>query len=128
MEHWESESEPIEQYLLEYYDEKPASILENCLKPEFSQPKNVEDLSGSTTDSKEYLENPKIAISFIHVEIPNVDVYIENTNHPLIVDTGETFSVVSRKCLDRHFQLWHAEILVTKAKGFKSASGKMESL
>ncbi|MBW0463508.1 hypothetical protein O181_003223 [Austropuccinia psidii MF-1] len=58
----DSESEPIEQYLFDYEDEKPDSALENSLKPEFSQPKNGEDLSERNTYAKECVQKPKMDI------------------------------------------------------------------
>ena len=124
----DSGSEPIEQYLLEYEDEKTESVLGNSLKPELIQPKNGEDRSGRTIDAKEYLEVPKTGMAFIHGAKSKLDVYIENKKHPLIFDTGANCSVVAKEYLDRHFPMWNAEILLTKARSFKSAAGKMKSL
>ncbi|MBW0476022.1 hypothetical protein O181_015737 [Austropuccinia psidii MF-1] len=53
---------------------------------------------------------------------------IENAQHPLIIDSGSHFSIVSRNYLDNHFPNWEIQLLPTKEKNFKSASGKMTSI
>ncbi|MBW0568527.1 hypothetical protein O181_108242 [Austropuccinia psidii MF-1] len=55
-------------------------------------------------------------------------VCIDNSQHLLIIDSGAHFSIVSRNYLDNHFPNWESQILPTKAKNFKSASGKMTSI
>ncbi|MBW0558961.1 hypothetical protein O181_098676, partial [Austropuccinia psidii MF-1] len=55
-------------------------------------------------------------------------VCIDNAQHPLIIDRGEHCSIVARKYLDKHFPNWENQLFPTKAKSFKSASGKMTSI
>ncbi|MBW0553760.1 hypothetical protein O181_093475 [Austropuccinia psidii MF-1] len=55
-------------------------------------------------------------------------VCIDNSQHPLIIDSGAHFSIVSRNYLDNHFPNWKKQLLPTKARNFKSASGKMTSI
>ncbi|MBW0538578.1 hypothetical protein O181_078293 [Austropuccinia psidii MF-1] len=55
-------------------------------------------------------------------------VYIDNAQQPLIIDSGAHCCIVVRNCLDNHFPNWDKQLLPTKAKNFKSASGKMTSL
>ncbi|MBW0477610.1 hypothetical protein O181_017325 [Austropuccinia psidii MF-1] len=55
-------------------------------------------------------------------------VCIDNAQHPLIIDSGAHFSIVARTYLDYHFSNWETQLLTTKAKNFKSASGKMTSI
>ncbi|MBW0466768.1 hypothetical protein O181_006483 [Austropuccinia psidii MF-1] len=42
--------------------------------------------------------------------------------------SGEHCSIVARNYLDNHFPNWEKHLLLTKAKNFKSASGKMTSI
>ncbi|MBW0534070.1 hypothetical protein O181_073785, partial [Austropuccinia psidii MF-1] len=42
--------------------------------------------------------------------------------------SGEHCSIVARNYLDNHFPNWENQLLPTKAKNFKSASGKMTSI
>ncbi|MBW0479928.1 hypothetical protein O181_019643 [Austropuccinia psidii MF-1] len=55
-------------------------------------------------------------------------VCIDNAEHPLIIDSGEHCSKVARNYLDHHFPNWEKQLLPTKAKNFKSVSGKMTSI
>ncbi|MBW0534894.1 hypothetical protein O181_074609 [Austropuccinia psidii MF-1] len=55
-------------------------------------------------------------------------VCIDNAHNPLIIDSGAHFSIVARDYLDNHFPNWKKQLLPTKAKNFKSASGKMNSI
>ncbi|MBW0489254.1 hypothetical protein O181_028969 [Austropuccinia psidii MF-1] len=51
-----------------------------------------------------------------------------NAQHPLIIDSGAHCSKVSRNYLDHYLPNWEKQLLPTKAKNFKSASGKMTSI
>ncbi|MBW0503200.1 hypothetical protein O181_042915 [Austropuccinia psidii MF-1] len=53
---------------------------------------------------------------------------IENAQHPWIIDSGAHCSIVARNYLDKHFSNWEKQLLPTKEKNFKSASGKMTSI
>ncbi|MBW0477037.1 hypothetical protein O181_016752, partial [Austropuccinia psidii MF-1] len=55
-------------------------------------------------------------------------VCIENAQNSLIIDNGAHCSIVAKKYLDNHFPNWEEQLLCTKAKDFKSASGKMTSI
>ncbi|MBW0562245.1 hypothetical protein O181_101960 [Austropuccinia psidii MF-1] len=55
-------------------------------------------------------------------------VCIDNAQHPLIIDSGAHCSIVARNYLENHFLNSENQLLPTKAKHFKSASGKMTSI
>ncbi|MBW0547724.1 hypothetical protein O181_087439 [Austropuccinia psidii MF-1] len=55
-------------------------------------------------------------------------VCIDNAQHPLIIDSGAHCSIVARRYVDNHFPNLESQLLNTKAKSFKSASGKMTSI
>ncbi|MBW0543032.1 hypothetical protein O181_082747 [Austropuccinia psidii MF-1] len=55
-------------------------------------------------------------------------VCVDNSQHPLIIDSGAHCSIVSRNYLENHFLNWEKQLLPTKAKNSKSASGKMNSI
>ncbi|MBW0494947.1 hypothetical protein O181_034662 [Austropuccinia psidii MF-1] len=52
-------------------------------------------------------------------------VCIDNTHHPLIIDSGTYCSIVARNYLEKHFINWEKQLFPTKAQNFKSPSGKM---
>ncbi|MBW0567039.1 hypothetical protein O181_106754 [Austropuccinia psidii MF-1] len=53
---------------------------------------------------------------------------IGNAQQPLIIDSGAHCFIVARNYLDNHFPNLEKQILPTKAKSLKSASGKMTSI
>ncbi|MBW0542644.1 hypothetical protein O181_082359 [Austropuccinia psidii MF-1] len=55
-------------------------------------------------------------------------VCIDHAQNPLIIDSGEHFSVLTKNYLDNHFPNWEKQLFPTKAKTFGSASGKMTSI
>ncbi|MBW0555842.1 hypothetical protein O181_095557 [Austropuccinia psidii MF-1] len=55
-------------------------------------------------------------------------VCIENTQHPLIIDSGAHCPIVAREDLDNHFPNLGETLFPTKAKTFKIALGKMTSI
>ncbi|MBW0471946.1 hypothetical protein O181_011661 [Austropuccinia psidii MF-1] len=67
-------------------------------------------------------------MEYIHGIAPKITVFIENSQHPLIIDSEAHCSIVARKYLDHHFPNWEKVLLPTKAKNFKSASGKRKSI
>ncbi|MBW0506750.1 hypothetical protein O181_046465 [Austropuccinia psidii MF-1] len=67
-------------------------------------------------------------MAYIHGTATQMTVCIENSQHPLIIDSGSHFSIVARNYLDNHFPNWEKQLFPTKAKNFKSASEKMTSI
>ncbi|MBW0513584.1 hypothetical protein O181_053299 [Austropuccinia psidii MF-1] len=55
-------------------------------------------------------------------------VWIDIDQQPLIIESGAHCSIVARNYLENHFPHWENQLLSTKAKTFKSASGKMNSI
>ncbi|MBW0534613.1 hypothetical protein O181_074328 [Austropuccinia psidii MF-1] len=55
-------------------------------------------------------------------------VCFDNSQHPLIIDSGSHCSIVAREYLDTHFQNLENKLFPTKAKNFESASGNMTSI
>ncbi|MBW0583456.1 hypothetical protein O181_123171 [Austropuccinia psidii MF-1] len=55
-------------------------------------------------------------------------VCIDNAKIPWIIDSGAYCSIMARNYMESHFQNWEKKLLPTKAKNFKSASWKMNSI
>ncbi|MBW0488126.1 hypothetical protein O181_027841 [Austropuccinia psidii MF-1] len=64
----------------------------------------------------------------IHGTAREMTVCVDNSQYPSIVDSGAHCSIVSREYMDCYFPNWEKELLPTKAKNFKSASGGMTSI
>ncbi|MBW0470681.1 hypothetical protein O181_010396 [Austropuccinia psidii MF-1] len=67
-------------------------------------------------------------MTYIHWTATKITVFIDNCQHPLIIDGGAHCSIVARTYLDDHFPNWETQLLPTKAKNFKGALGKMTSI
>ncbi|MBW0481953.1 hypothetical protein O181_021668 [Austropuccinia psidii MF-1] len=83
------------------------------------------NLCKHTQDTQKFLVTPTKGRGYIHGNATNMTVCIDNAQHPLIIDSGAHCSIVARGYLDNHFPHWEKQLLPTKAKNFKSASGKM---
>ncbi|MBW0544366.1 hypothetical protein O181_084081 [Austropuccinia psidii MF-1] len=67
-------------------------------------------------------------MAYIHGTATKMTVGIDNSQQPLILDSGAHCSIVAKNYLDNHFPNWEKQLLQTKEKNFKSASGKMTSI
>ncbi|MBW0473924.1 hypothetical protein O181_013639 [Austropuccinia psidii MF-1] len=67
-------------------------------------------------------------MAYVHGTPTKMTVCIHNAQHPLIIDSGAHCSIVARNYLDHHLPNWEKQLLQTKAKNFKSPSGKMTSI
>ncbi|MBW0549032.1 hypothetical protein O181_088747 [Austropuccinia psidii MF-1] len=67
-------------------------------------------------------------MAYIHGTATKLTVRIDNAQYPLIIDSGAHCSIVGRNYPDNHFPNWEKQLLPTKSKNFKSASGKMTSI
>ncbi|MBW0468683.1 hypothetical protein O181_008398 [Austropuccinia psidii MF-1] len=81
-----------------------------------------------TQDSQTFLVTPDKGMEYIHGTAKKKAVSIDNAQHPLIIDSGAHCSIVARNYLANHFPNWENHLFRTKAKGVKSASGKMISI
>ncbi|MBW0492150.1 hypothetical protein O181_031865 [Austropuccinia psidii MF-1] len=69
---------------------------------------------------------PTRVMAYIHGIATKMTVCIENSQHPLIIDSGTNCAIVPREYLDNHHPNWEKKLLSTKAKNIESASGKMK--
>ncbi|MBW0558551.1 hypothetical protein O181_098266 [Austropuccinia psidii MF-1] len=67
-------------------------------------------------------------MAYIHGTATKITVCIDNAKHPLIIESGAHCSIVAKYYLDNNFPTWEKQLLPTKAKNFKSESGKMTSI
>ncbi|MBW0493101.1 hypothetical protein O181_032816 [Austropuccinia psidii MF-1] len=67
-------------------------------------------------------------MEYIHGTATKMTVCIDNAQHPFIIDSGAHCSIVARNYLESHFPNWENQLFLTKAKNFKSGSGKITSI
>ncbi|MBW0467469.1 hypothetical protein O181_007184 [Austropuccinia psidii MF-1] len=81
-----------------------------------------------TQDPQTFLVKSTEGMEYIHGKSTKMTVCMDNYQHPLIIDSGAHCSVIAKDYLDNHFPNWERQLLPTKAKNFKSASGKLKSI
>ncbi|MBW0544706.1 hypothetical protein O181_084421 [Austropuccinia psidii MF-1] len=86
------------------------------------------NLCKHTQDAQKFLVTPTKGLAYIHGTATKITVCIDNAQNPLIIDSGAHCSIVARGYLDNHFPNWEKKLFPTKAKSFKSASGKITSI
>ncbi|MBW0565066.1 hypothetical protein O181_104781 [Austropuccinia psidii MF-1] len=86
------------------------------------------NLCKHTQDVQAFLVTPTRGMTYIHGTATKMTACIDNSKHPLIIDSREHFSTVAINYLDSHFPNWEKRRFPTKAKNSKSASGKMTSI
>ncbi|MBW0521284.1 hypothetical protein O181_060999 [Austropuccinia psidii MF-1] len=124
----DDDQDPREEFLVEYQEETPLEISDIQLEAGIPQHTANESLCKHTQDSQTFLVTPTKRMAYIHGTATKLTVCIDNAQHSLIIDSGAHCSIVARKYLDNHFSNWEEQLLPTKAKNFKSASGKMNSI
>ncbi|MBW0574782.1 hypothetical protein O181_114497 [Austropuccinia psidii MF-1] len=86
---------PREELLVEYQKEKPLEIEGIQLEVGMPQDTVNKNLFKHTQDAQTFLVTPTRGMAYIHGTATNMTVFIENSQHPLIIDSGEHCSIVS---------------------------------
>ncbi|MBW0471561.1 hypothetical protein O181_011276 [Austropuccinia psidii MF-1] len=124
----DEEKDPREEFLVEHQDEDPLEIQDIQLEGGMPQDTAKKTLCQHTQDAQKFLVTPTKGMAYIHGKPIKMTICIDNSQHTLIIDSGAHCSIVARHYLDHHFPNWEKQLFPTKAKNFKSASGKMTSI
>ncbi|MBW0504028.1 hypothetical protein O181_043743 [Austropuccinia psidii MF-1] len=121
----DEDQDPREEFLVEYQEETLPELQDIQLEAAMPQDTAKKNLCKHTQDAQTFLVTPTKGMVYIHGTATKMTVCIDNSQHPLIIYSGEHCSRLARNYLDHHFPNWENQLLPTKAKNFKSASGKM---
>ncbi|MBW0507071.1 hypothetical protein O181_046786 [Austropuccinia psidii MF-1] len=124
----DEEKDPREEFVVEYQEETPLEIQDIQLEAGMPQDTANKNLCKHTQDLQIFLITLTKGMAYIHGTATKMTVCIDNSQHPLIIDSGAQCSIVARNYLDNHFPNWDKQHLPTKAPNFKSASGKITSI
>ncbi|MBW0501574.1 hypothetical protein O181_041289 [Austropuccinia psidii MF-1] len=124
-EKYDEDQDPREEFLVEYQEETPLEIQD--IKLEAGIPKDTakKNLCKHTQQELKFLVTPTKGMAYIHGTATKMTVCIDNAQPPLIIDSEAHLSTVARNYLVHHFPNLEQELFPTKAKNFKSASGRM---
>ncbi|MBW0555618.1 hypothetical protein O181_095333 [Austropuccinia psidii MF-1] len=120
--------DPRQEFLVEYQEENPLEIQDIQLEAGMPKDTAKKNLCKHTQDAQTFVVTPTRGMAYIHGTATKMTVCVDNSQHPLIIDSGAHCSIVARNYLDNHFPNWKKQLLPTKEKNFKSASGKMTSI
>ncbi|MBW0497119.1 hypothetical protein O181_036834, partial [Austropuccinia psidii MF-1] len=124
----DDDQDPREEFLVGYQEEPPLEIQDIQLEAGMPQDTANKKLCKHTQDTQKFLVIKTKGMAYINGTATKMTVRIDNAQHPLIIDSGAHCSIVARNYLDNHFQNWEKQLLPTKAKNFKIASGNMTSI
>ncbi|MBW0472268.1 hypothetical protein O181_011983 [Austropuccinia psidii MF-1] len=124
----DEEQDPREDFLLEYQEETLLEIQEIQLEAGMPEDTANKNLPKNTQDAQTFLVTPTKGMAYINGTSKKMTVCIDNAQHPLIIDSGAHCSIMARNYLENHFSNWEKQLLPTKAKKFKSSSGKITSI
>ncbi|MBW0591404.1 hypothetical protein O181_131119 [Austropuccinia psidii MF-1] len=113
---------------MEYQEETLLEIQDIQFEAGMPQDTANKNLCKHTHDAQTFLVTPTKLIEYIHGTATKTTVCIDNAQHPLIIDIGPHCSIVARNHMESHLPNWENQLLPTKAKNFKSASGKITSI
>ncbi|MBW0506531.1 hypothetical protein O181_046246 [Austropuccinia psidii MF-1] len=117
-----------EEFLVEYQEHTPLEIQDIQLEAGMPQDTVNKNLCKNTQDAQAFLVTPTKGMEYIHGTATKMTVCIGNGQNPLTIDSGAHCSIVAINYLDNHFPNWENQLLFTKAKNFKSPSGKITSI
>ncbi|MBW0485424.1 hypothetical protein O181_025139 [Austropuccinia psidii MF-1] len=121
----DEEQDPREEFLVEYQEENPLEIQDIQLEAGMPQDTANKNLCKHTKDAQTFLVTLTKGMAYIHGKATKKGFCIDNAQHPSIIDSGAHCSIVARNYLENHFPNCENQLFPSKAKNFKSASGKM---
>ncbi|MBW0516942.1 hypothetical protein O181_056657, partial [Austropuccinia psidii MF-1] len=86
----DEEQGPREEFIVEYQEETPPEIQEIQLEAGMPQDTANKNLCKHTQDAQKFLATPTKGMEYIHGTATKVTVCIDNSQHPLIIDSGAT--------------------------------------
>ncbi|MBW0564825.1 hypothetical protein O181_104540 [Austropuccinia psidii MF-1] len=120
--------DPREEFIVDYKEETQIEIQEIQLEGGMPQDTANKNLCKNTKNAQKFLVTPTKGMEYIHGTATKMTGCIDNSQHPLIIDSGAHCSIVARNYLDHHFPNWEKQLFSTKARNFKSVSGKKTSI
>ncbi|MBW0466450.1 hypothetical protein O181_006165 [Austropuccinia psidii MF-1] len=121
----DEEQDPKEGFLVDFQEETPLEVQVIQLEAGIPQETSNKNLCKHTQDAQTFLVTPTKGMAYIHGIATKITVFIDTAQHPLIIDSGAHCSIVAQNYLHHHFPNWEKQLLQTKEKNLKSASGRM---
>ncbi|MBW0481678.1 hypothetical protein O181_021393 [Austropuccinia psidii MF-1] len=98
-EYSDEEQDPREQFLVEYQEETPVEIHNIQLEAGMPQDTSNKNLCTHTQDAQTFLVTPTKGMASTHGTATKMTVCIENSQVPLIIDSGAHCFIVAKNHL-----------------------------
>ncbi|MBW0507487.1 hypothetical protein O181_047202 [Austropuccinia psidii MF-1] len=95
-EHSDDDQDPREEFLVEYQEETPLEIQDIQLEAGIPQDTANKSLCQHTQNAQTFLVTPIKQMAYIHGMATKITVFMDNSQHPLIIDSGAHCSIVDR--------------------------------
>ncbi|MBW0488239.1 hypothetical protein O181_027954 [Austropuccinia psidii MF-1] len=118
------DQDPREEFLENYQEETQLEIQYIELEAGIPQDTAKKNLCKHTKDAYIFLVTSIRGMAYIHGTATKMTVCINNSQNPLIIDSGAHFSIVAKDYLDNHFSNWEKKLLQTKAEILKVHQGR----
>ncbi|MBW0476471.1 hypothetical protein O181_016186 [Austropuccinia psidii MF-1] len=99
----DNDQDPREELLVEYQEETTLEIKDIQLESGMPQDTENKNLCKHTQDAQTFLVTPTEGMEYIHGTATKITVFIDNSQHQLIIESGAHCSIVARDYLDHHF-------------------------
>ncbi|MBW0512590.1 hypothetical protein O181_052305 [Austropuccinia psidii MF-1] len=117
----DDDQDPREEFIVGYQEETQIEIQERKLEAGIPQDTAKRNLCEYTQDAQTFLVTPTKGMAYINWTAKKINVCIDNTQHPFIIESGAQCSIVTNKYLNNHLPNREKKLFPTKAKKFKSA-------
>ncbi|MBW0506457.1 hypothetical protein O181_046172 [Austropuccinia psidii MF-1] len=100
------DQDTIEETLVDYQEEKQWEIQDIQLEAFLPWDTTNKNLQKHTQDSQNFLVTPHGGMAYIHGTTTNITICVDDSQYPLIIDTGSHFSIIAKRNYTLIFQIW----------------------
>ncbi|MBW0546391.1 hypothetical protein O181_086106 [Austropuccinia psidii MF-1] len=115
-EKYDYDQDPREEFLVDYQEETQIEIQDTQLEAGMPQDTANENLCKHTQDSQTFLVTPTKGMAYINGTARKMTVCIDNSQQPLIIDSGAHCSIVARTYMDHNFRNWEKTTISNQGK------------
>ncbi|MBW0511390.1 hypothetical protein O181_051105 [Austropuccinia psidii MF-1] len=102
----DDDQDPKDQFLVEYQEETQLDIKDVQLEAGMPQNTANKNLCKHTKDAQTYIVTLTGGMPYINGKATKMNVCMDNSQHPLIIDSGAHCFIVAREYLDKNFPNW----------------------
>ncbi|MBW0483270.1 hypothetical protein O181_022985 [Austropuccinia psidii MF-1] len=118
------DQKPIKEFLVQYQEEIQPEIWDIQLEAGLPQAIANKNLCETTQYAQTFLVTPIKGMAYIHGKSTKMTVCVDNSQNPLIIDSGAHCSIVGGEYLAKNFPKWEKQLFSAKEKNFEAHQGR----